>query len=1132
VWYRTTGLPDNAAKISFYPLGDASLKASSEWKEFSTTLQARDHTDFGIYLSNYGVGDVWYDDAKLTREGSGVNLLKNPGLEVPQAAQAPAFLTDGVPFSALPAFAKFETAQKFADATVQTGAFGRGRVAVLNGLRLPNTQAWTPAVVGGALYARRLDYDYYLTLPMRMILWAAHKEPDVKIQAPAAAQIAREKGGSLQFAISPLTNPQDINATFIIRDRDNNVMSRQENVPFQKAAATGSWTANLRLPQLPAGDYFVDLLLRKNGATVNWASTSQEVTSQLNIAKVELSKPAFSRSEAVSGTITLDHSAPASAKLLVRQIDNYGRLVAKSTFNAKGTSIPFSIKSASPLSVLQYLDVSLIDGKDTLDRTSVTFSLNDFYPPRDDIRWVMWDSMDPNSYTGQTIAKQFEKIGIDTQYTSFSPWALRANMWDLPYMTRFVDKKTESYSATAHRDKDDLARDPVLVDPDYRSQLRADLLKKAEDLSRFSTQDFALGDENHFVLGRYDLSFSPADNADFIEWAKREYNNDLTKLNAEYGTQYKSWSEVHPITLEEAQKTGNYAPWVDHRLHMESEWAGIHSYARDVIREVVPTARVGYEGSDSRAGAFYADDYWKLMRAMNLNNIYYRDFQAVAVRDFADPSTMYGAGWYGGYPDNRNDVFMRWFPWMALFNGSNSFWVWNGYGSAGSVMSFDTSLYPFFATNAREMQEIKGGTGKLLMDAKQQDDGVAILWSPSSVHVREFTPGMPDIDDALNSTVRALHDLNIEPRVLSYAQINQLTSGHFKVLFLIEAQALSDQEVAAITKFVQNGGTVIADLRPGVRDEHGKPRAQNALDALFGVQQNVDAPKLQMAQRLPGFDASKLQDWSASVTDASLRLNGGKSTLMLGDVPTFVTHQFGKGHAVLFNLSWSDYLKREQSADDAHTDYAFWPLNKTYRDALQNAMKMTPPVSISPAMPRVQVARYRAGNLEYVGILPGLPRDAGVYGANANPAKLPQTQISTVHFARAAYLYDVRAGKFLGKTAQIKTPLQAGQARLFALLPYRVDALKVLSSRVANHAANVQLNIAASSGKPGRHIVQVRFVGPDRKERAYYRRNVELENGRARFTQTFALNDQAGVWTIEAKDIASGVRGKMTLRVP
>jgi hypothetical protein len=55
-------------------------------------------------------------------------------------------------------------------------------------------------------------------------------------------------------------------------------------------------------------------------------------------------------------------------------------------------------------------------------------------------------------------------------------------MWDLPYMTRFVDKKTESYSATAHRDKDDLARDPVLVDPDYRSQLRADLLKKAEDL--------------------------------------------------------------------------------------------------------------------------------------------------------------------------------------------------------------------------------------------------------------------------------------------------------------------------------------------------------------------------------------------------------------------------------------------------------------------------------------------------------------------------------------------------------------------------------------------------------------------------------------------------------------------------
>jgi hypothetical protein len=95
-----------------------------------------------------------------------------------------------------------------------------------------------------------------------------------------------------------------------------------------------------------------------------------------------------------------------------------------------------------------------------------------------------------------------------------------------------------------------------------------------------------------------------------------------------------------------------------------------------------------------------------------------------------------------------------------------------------------------------------------------------------------------------------------------------------------------------------------------------------------------------------------------------------------------------------------------------------------------------------------------------------------------------------------------------------------------------VDALKVLSSPVANHATNVQLNIAASSGKPGRHIVQVKFIGPDHKERAYYRRNVELENGRARFTQQFALNDQAGAWTIEAKDIASGVIGKTALRVP
>ena len=103
---------------------------------------------------------------------------------------------------------------------------------------------------------------------------------------------------------------------------------------------------------------------------------------------------------------------------------------------------------------------------------------------------------------------------------------------------------------------------------------------------------------------------------------------------------------VRPATLEEARKA-NYAPWVDHRRHMETVcWD--HRYARDVTR-----------GRPQRVLAMRARtpgrvppccDYWQIMRAMDLNNLYYRDFQGAAVRDFA----VGNAGrWYGGYANNR-----------------------------------------------------------------------------------------------------------------------------------------------------------------------------------------------------------------------------------------------------------------------------------------------------------------------------------------------------------------------------------------------------------------------------------------------------------------------------------------------
>jgi hypothetical protein len=1148
IWYKTRDLPDGGAILSFYPSGSAALKPSPEWKQFSTVIDSKDQDKLNIYLLNFRVGDVWFDDASLVKEGSDdAQMLQNPGFEMPRA-QVPEFLTRAVPFAVLSAWSKFKNADEWAKATMQTATFGRGRLCVLSGIAPPQTQALTPGLPAGALGADTLDYDYYLALPIRTMLWAARREPEIEISAPQSLPtIARETGGKIEFAVSAEKPQNNLTATFVLRERealedarDHVIANHSEKIPVLNARAV-SW----QLPRMPAGKYFVDLWIKRGDAVINWASTEVEVTSAQSITDVKLAADSIAVGQPLRGTVTLGGKNAVGATLNLRQYDNFGRLTAQKSLPVKSDAgvLPFTLDAPRPMTVLQRLEARLMVKGETVDVARTAFSFSNFYPPQDDVRFVMWDGMAGNSYIGQVIAREFHRAGIDTQYTSLSQWALRENMWHLPYVTRFIDEKTNTYSADAGRDKNDLIRVPCITDPAYRTKLRQELTDKTKAVARFSTAEYSLGDENAFVHGRYDLCMSPTCLADFRVWAKREYKNDLAALNREYQTQYATWDEVQPSTLEDTRKTGNFAPWVDHRRHMESVWAGLHDYARGVIRETVPAARVGYEGSDSRAGAFTAADYWKLMRAMDLNNIYYRDFQAAAVRDFAAPDTLYGAGWYGGYPNNRNEAFMRWFPWMALMQGTNSFWVWSGYGSAGGVMSFDTSLYPFFEANAQEMREIKNGTGKLLMHAKRQHDGVAILWSPSSVHTREFTPGLPETDDALNSTVRLLDDIGLQPRIVDGSQLGQLNPTTDKTLFLLQAQALSDAEVAAIRKYVQSGGTIIADLRPGLFDEHGKAREVGALDDLFGVRQNSAAPKLQSAAKITaGANNFPALELPPLVADASLQIAGGQAHSVAGSTPILITKQVGstpgtaRGRAILFNASWADYNKREIAANDANQDFAFWPINAPWRDVMRSVLETSAqvrsPVTLSPARPRTQIARFGAGDNEYIGVLQALPRNTNLYGgAGAASAQVPAAAPVTIDFKRNAHVYDVRSGKYLGHAKTISTPLQSGRARLFALLPYRVTALEVAASPARLGAdARVKLKVVTSTKKAGRHVLRVRFFA-GKKEREEYRQTVVAENGAAAISLPLALNDAPGVWTIIAQDVATGVMGKATMRI-
>ena len=1030
------------------------------------------------------------------------------------------------PFQVLPAFSKYESFQAFSRDCFQVTRLKEGRIAFLRGFGVPKLQMMTPGP-GGEPGANQADYDYHLALAIRMILWGAQKEPEATIELPApeATRFDRsELPTELPVIVASQRPLGPAKLRLEVRDRSGRVWHEAAQ---DVAVAEGNVELALALPRLPHGSCLANMWLEQGGKIVNFATAAVQVTSDTHLAEVTLDRESFSCSEPVTGKIAIANpQAGLSLALTVR--DNFGRLVAEAELDAGALEVPFSIETPRPLTIISRLRAELRSGDELLDVREVSYPVHDLYMDRSAIKHIMWQGFS-NDFISPYLAREFYARGIDTQYTGFSPIAPQQNLWHLPYATRFIDTKTDWYRKRT-RTKEDLVREPCLTDPEYREQVRERLTERAEVAARYSTSDFSLGDENHFVAGNYDLCFSPTCVADFREWCEQQYGT-IARLNTEWASEFKSFDEVMPATLEQAQETGNFAPWVDHRLHMESVWADIHDFSRSVIREVVPDARVGYEGSDVYVRSFRAADYWKLSRAMDLNNIYYRDFVSAAWHDFAAPDMLFGGGWFGGYAGNRNEPFMRWFPWRTLFKGANSFWVWMGHGNAGSVMAFDLSLYPFFEAACEEVNEIKAGTGKMLVAAERQHDGIALLYSPSSVHAATFTQGFPSMNDELNDAVKLLHDLGLECRVLSYAELaeGKLTNEDFKALLLPCAQALSEVEVQSIKAFAEAGGAVIADLRPAVCDEHGKPYEAGALDELFGV-------KLDPAQFTPASgdltvvaDQEEL-DLRAAVplttltAEAGVEVTAGKSLASVGEAPALIAHEVGQGRAILLNFALAGYGKRIDPAGK-DGDFAGWAEGETTRALLRELMQwagVRPPVALEPGQPLVEISRFRSGTIEYVGIVQALPRPSLEY--TNKQAQLPGPKPVTIRFDRISHVYDVRARKYLGETDAVRAQFQPGRALLYALLPYRVASAGLAAPQAATQGNSIECTVAvnADSDQPAAHAFHVRVSGPDGAERPYYASNLLGDGGRASGQLTFALDDAPGTWMIEAVDIATG----------
>lgn len=1106
--------------------------------------------------------DVHYKLLKRVSDGTGLvytygqygrSRYLNRALKKGKGNDLYQFVTTGVPFEALPAFKQYIGDDGNVAQLVSLHRFKKGRIAMLTYPNaIGNAHFLTPNPPTDVPYTD-LHYEYYQSLLIKAALWVARREPKILFTSfpkQITTDIDAGNRANLRFNLLNVDAPITIDVKLAIRSPD--AFYHLPDIPLAKQGvhesavvlkpvytsqlstklASGTTPIRFRLPRLPAGTYFADVQVLRNGKRINWATTAVEVTSPLIIdsinvepATIDLTK---SSDASVRVSVRLSRTAPPDSALRIALVDSYRRVVAQRNLKVAGKrEITTHLPASGVQSIFATVRAELCRNDKPLHIATAQFTT--IRRTWDDFAMCVWaPSGGINEYVWRQAVRVLRTHGVDTiTNCPTAPEYGRAvageDFRTIPYMTRYF------FSG----DAPDRIRKPCLTDPKYRAAERDKLTKNAQVYAPLDPLAYTLGDECFYAHRPMDLCWSRTCIASLREYVRKQYGT-IERLNSEWGTNYRSFDEVMPITLKEARERKRYAHWVDHWLHNNFVFTDIMRFARDTIRQVDPNARVGFDGPFTTVW-YLGYDWWNLMQVFNMCNVYYHQPEQVEqVRSFSRSGMLLGL-WYGGYmyggfwgAQRREEQFQRWAPWYVLLHDFNSVWWFAsfcGSGGGGTEVGISPSLipYPAFAWHEEEVREIKSGIGKLLLQAHRQHDGIAIHYSQPSIHLATLLNYFGSAINAQRGAMWLLEDIGVQYDFVSSDQIRtkMLNRGKYRVLILPLSQAVSTEEARAIREFVKNGGVVIADVRPGVADGHGKLWASNGMLELFGINWDgeLSAPK-RISVKLRGqyatahFEGDEIE----LNADASVKLTSARALFTIDNVPLVIHRRLGRGAVILLNFPYSAYsgLRFNVSGDALRKLMA----------ALLRAHDVRPQVSIRALdggyVPALEVVRFSSGDAQFIAVL-------------KRPVKRDEeAQYVLVRLNAMAHVYDVRRGRYLGRQREWMASIAPARAEIWAALPYRVKAIRISLPRtpaMRGGAINASVRVETSGGMPHHTVLHIEVLRPDGNPVQCLSRNIVMQQSMAQVRIPLALNDPSGTWVIKVTDVVTKLSASKRVQV-
>ncbi|MEB2359760.1 MAG: beta-galactosidase [Bryobacteraceae bacterium] len=522
--------------------------------------------------------------------------------------------------------------------------------------------------------------------------------------------------------------------------------------------------------------------------------------------------------EAQTVNVTWSAEKPARVELT----DGFGRVIARSQ-GANSTAL----KAGRPLTHSGFIVVTAGTGS---ARLPVQFAASS--REWSDYEVIMpWYG--PGSYQPwiPALDEQFRQFGLttlarpDRNFKVIASAGLHDTFGVYAYRNQKYVARKNAYAET--KDKKYLTRDVVLQSPDFERNLRRDLEKNLKPLAPLHPLAYYLADESSLTsyTDPFDVDWSPETLAAFRLWLQKEYSS-LDALNASWETSFTRWGDVVPMTTEEVQKHGNFAPWTDHRVFMEQDFVRVLGRARDMVREVDPGALASISGTQVPT-AHNGCNWYEIDQRMDYLQPYSGGNQDEMHHLFRPGIKLTGFTGYGSTGAAAHEQ-----QWRRLFyghTGASIFWHY-------TILNPDLSFSEQGRALSQAFGRIQRGIGRVFMNSRVLEDGVAIHFSMASIRGAWITDGRirPGVGNVMGSSqayadlfkrrgawARQLESDGIQFRFLATPQIENGELDKFKVLILPYSIALSDREARAIEAFAERGGTVYIDEQTGRMDERG-----------------------------------------------------------------------------------------------------------------------------------------------------------------------------------------------------------------------------------------------------------------------------------------------------------------------